>query len=213
MKRLFASRAATAALSSVLTLFLAGGGYAIASGSGGTISVCVNGKTGALYKAATCKKHNSKLIWNQTGPAGAKGATGAPGTPGAPGIQGPVGPSAGYSNYGAGDTQVSIGTTPTTVASLALPVGSYMLSAEATLDDSTVAELNQCQIVSPTGSELAVSYGSTDATSIQSINTEFAPLTLTSAGTVALKCYSNEADAEAEAPHLTAIQVGTVTGS
>ena len=212
MKRLFASRAATAALSSVLTLLLAGGGYAIASGSGGKITVCVNSKTGALYKAAMCKKHSSKLTWNQTGPAGARGAPGAPGGQGIQGIPGPTGPSNGYSNYGAGDHQVSIGTTPTTVASLALPAGAYILSAEATLDD-TVAELNQCQIVSPTGSELAVSYGSTDATSIQSINTEFAPLTLTSAGTVALKCYSNDVGAQAEAPHLTAIQVGTVTGS
>jgi hypothetical protein len=72
---------AGAALAAVAVL-LAGGAYALASSSGGTITVCVSHNGGALYKAKKCAKHDTKLSWNkvgQQGPGGAPGANGAPG--------------------------------------------------------------------------------------------------------------------------------------
>lgn len=88
MRRLLASRGASAALVGIVMLLVAGGSYALASGSG-SITVCVKKHGGTLYKAKKCKKGDSKLSWNQTGPqgqTGAAGAAGAPGTPGAPGF-------------------------------------------------------------------------------------------------------------------------------
>jgi len=80
MKRLLTSRAATAAISAMLTLLVVGGGYAIASG-GATITVCVSHTTGALYRAGRCRKHDRKLSWNQMGRrvCGARRASGAQG--------------------------------------------------------------------------------------------------------------------------------------
>jgi hypothetical protein len=77
------------------------GAYALASSSGGTITVCVNRKGGALYRAKKCAKGDRKLSWNKQGPAGPAGEPGAQGprgTQGQQGIQGLQGPS-GISSY------------------------------------------------------------------------------------------------------------------
>jgi len=105
--------------------------------------------------------------------------------------------------------------TPTTVSSLSLPAGSYMISGEATINDTTATENSQCYLQSPSDTEIAVSYGSTSTTTPNAVLTEFAPLT-TSGGTVTMVCYGTDPapDAiEAEGVHLTAIQLATVTGS
>src|SRR5262249_41203278 len=50
------------------------------------------------YPATTCKKRETALSWNQTGPQGSPGSDGDDGTdgaPGTPGDQGPPGPSTG----------------------------------------------------------------------------------------------------------------------
>ena len=85
MSRFF-PRAATA-LGVAALLIVGGGAYALASSNGGTIRVCVNHKSGSLYKAGKCAKHDQKLSWNKLGPQGPAGATGATGG------QGPQGPS------------------------------------------------------------------------------------------------------------------------
>jgi hypothetical protein len=83
MKRLLASRGAPVALVTVVTLLAgAGGGYALASGSSTTITVCVSHKGGGLYKAKRCKKRDSRLSWNQTGPQGVQGVQGIQGQKG-----------------------------------------------------------------------------------------------------------------------------------
>jgi hypothetical protein len=220
MKRLLTSRAATAAISAVLTLVVAGGGYAIASG-GGTITVCVSHTTGALYRAGGCRKRDRKLSWNQTGPQGVQGnagAQGAQGIQGIQGIQGVTGPSNGYSAEAVGGNGLSgfsIGDTPTTVSSLSLPAGSYMISGEATIYDTNATENDQCYLQSPSDTKIAVSYGSTTSTTPNGVLTEFAPLT-TSGGTVTMVCYGTDSATDAvnaEGVHLTAIQLATVTGS
>src|SRR5436309_5735103 len=97
MSRFF-PRAATA-LGVAALLIVGGGAYALASSNGGTIRVCVNHKSGSLYKAGKCAKHDQKLSWNKLGPQGPTGATGATGgqgpqgPTGATGGQGPQGPT------------------------------------------------------------------------------------------------------------------------
>ena len=62
------------------------GGYALASSSGGTITVGVSHKRGTLYKAKKCAKGDKKLSWNKVGPQAPQGSSGATGP------QGPAGP-------------------------------------------------------------------------------------------------------------------------
>lgn len=94
MKRPLAGRGTTIAVMGMLLALVAGGSYALAASGGNTITVCVKKHGGGLYKAKKCKKHDSKLIWNQQGPAGkagkngANGLSGAPGAAGAPGARG-----------------------------------------------------------------------------------------------------------------------------
>jgi hypothetical protein len=80
----FASRGATAAAASILTLLVAGGAYAIASG-GETISACSRKETHVVY-TGKCKKGDKNLTWNQVGPQGPQGVEGVKGP------QGPQGP-------------------------------------------------------------------------------------------------------------------------
>lgn len=94
MRRLLAGRGTTIAVMGMLLALVAGGSYALAASGSKTITVCVKKHGGGLYKARKCKKHDSKLSWNQQGPAGkagkngANGLNGAPGTPGAKGSDG-----------------------------------------------------------------------------------------------------------------------------
>jgi hypothetical protein len=91
MRRLLAARSTPAAVVGILVLLIAGGGYAIASGSGsGKISACVHKRTHALY-AGRCKKGDKKLTWNKVGPIGPKGNTGPQGAQGLTGVQGLAG--------------------------------------------------------------------------------------------------------------------------
>jgi hypothetical protein len=72
-----------------------GGAYALAAGTGKTITVCVKRDGGALYAAKHCARHDKKLTWavhGPQGPIGAQGATGVQGPAGPQGIQGATGP-------------------------------------------------------------------------------------------------------------------------
>jgi hypothetical protein len=93
MKRLLAGRGTTIAVMGMLLALVAGGSYALAASGSKTITVCVKKNGGALYKAKKCKKHDSKLKWNQQGPAGKAGKNGANGFNGAPGAAGTPGAS------------------------------------------------------------------------------------------------------------------------
>jgi hypothetical protein len=66
----------SAMLLGIAALVLTGGGaFALASAvSSNTITVCVNHKTGALYKARRCATHDAKLSWNKQGARGKPGS-------------------------------------------------------------------------------------------------------------------------------------------
>jgi hypothetical protein len=78
-------------LTAALTGALAGGGYALASGSGKTFSGCVVSKpkpgyvVGELLVKKRCSRGESRITWNQQGVQGAQGV---------PGMQGPPAPQA-----------------------------------------------------------------------------------------------------------------------
>lgn len=61
------------------------------------------------------------------------------------GPQGPAGPTEGWVNRTAGS--VSIGTTNTTVASLSLPAGSYLLYAKASLTRASGNGSSECSLL------------------------------------------------------------------
>jgi hypothetical protein len=97
------------ALAVAVLLLVGGGAYALAASGGGTITVCVKHKGGALYKAKKCAKHDSKLSWGKQGPKGATGVAGATGAAGTTGAQGPGGSILSY------DANASATPTPTTL--------------------------------------------------------------------------------------------------
>jgi hypothetical protein len=99
-----------AALSAAALLVAGGGAYALASASGGTITVCVSHSRGALYKAKKCAKHDTKLSWNAQGPAGVPGTQGPQGALGAQGRQGPTGATGPIGRQGPGGPQGPPGT-------------------------------------------------------------------------------------------------------
>ena len=82
----FSNWAAVAVAAALLVA--GGGGYALASATQGTITVCVKHRGGGLYRASRCARHDAQLRWNLQGPAGPQGAQGAQG---GQGIQGPKG--------------------------------------------------------------------------------------------------------------------------
>jgi len=65
------------------------------------------------------------------GPQGIQGIQGPPGTPGPTGTQGPIGPSDGYDYFGGGVSSLNVGFDGTTLASLHLPAGSYLVFGKA----------------------------------------------------------------------------------
>ena len=84
------SKPAAALAAAALTL--AGGAYALASSSsGGVITVCVGHRSGTLYVAGKCAKHDHKLSWNKQGLPGPQGSAGRQGSTGLQGPQGTTG--------------------------------------------------------------------------------------------------------------------------
>jgi hypothetical protein len=90
-RRLLLGRFTPVALVGVIALLIAGGGYALASGSN-SITVCVKKHGGTVYKARKCDKHDGKLTLQNTGKTGPTGPAGQTGPPGPAGPAGPAGP-------------------------------------------------------------------------------------------------------------------------
>jgi hypothetical protein len=97
MRRLFASRGTAAAFVGALALLVAGGGYALASGTASTIHACIHHKGGDLYIANTCATHDKQISWNKVGPRGPQGLKGKTG---ATGPQGPGATSVDFNTTG-----------------------------------------------------------------------------------------------------------------
>ena len=76
-----------------LALFVAlgaGGGYAVAASNNKTITVCADKKTGVLHlkTRGRCKSSQTRVSWNQQGPARTARCSGTAGLAGGAGVQG-----------------------------------------------------------------------------------------------------------------------------
>lgn len=76
MKRILSKRATPAMAAGIAGILIGGGGYAIASGGGGTVNACVHKGSGALYVKSKCQHGDRKISWNKVGPRGATGPAG-----------------------------------------------------------------------------------------------------------------------------------------
>ncbi len=109
MRDLRSMRSRTVPLLLAGVLAAAGVTYAVAAipGPDGAIAGCVKKSTGHLRvvdEGTSCRRNESSLVWNQTGPKGETGATGAQGPAGPAGPQGPTGP-AGPAGSGGGSAE------------------------------------------------------------------------------------------------------------
>jgi hypothetical protein len=196
-----------------LALFVAlGGGAALASGliSGAKIvnhSISEKKLTAAAVKA----------LRGQQGPAGAqgpKGATGAAGPQGVQGIQGvqgQIGPSGATSIYNKAGNKFGLSGT---VATLALPAGSYLVFGNTFVSDFSSSSNNvNCSIDDSSAGDIDDAGTWLDNAVVpQTTLNLVAPLT-TSGSTVSIVCLGQDANSTAFFTHLAAIKLGSVTGS
>jgi hypothetical protein len=211
MRGLFASRATFAVVVGLLVLAIAGGGYAIASG-GGKIQACAQKRTHVLY-TGKCHKGDKELSWSQVGPAGAAGAAGRQGATGASGATGPS--EAFNATAASGPTDIGLSPTFTTVLSLTLPLGSYVLNAEvvAANGSTTTAADVRCTLFSQTDPQIVdttvvdVPAGSSAAIPLQGVQ-----VTSGSSSYDSLQCRksANVTMQIGEDPQFTAILVGSI---
>jgi hypothetical protein len=189
-----------ATIIAAVALFVAlGGGAAYASG-------LINGSQIKNHSIAAKKLTKSavKSLHGLKGAAGATGATGATGTTGA------TGPSSVASAYVAGPVAYSA---QTTIASLTLAAGKYLVQANTTIADSAEDEDTVCYLIDSSAGTIDQNYSATaqagpNQTSISLI----APLTSTGS-TVQVACLSAASSTAAYYTHITALKVGSVTGT
>jgi hypothetical protein len=155
------------------------------------------------------------------GPRGADGPVGPPGAQGAAGSSGPAGPpgqSNGYSTTGAETTLPTVANARVTVASLGLlPAGSYVLNWTATAYEvNNSEEIVGCsarvngQPVSDSGVVAGNNPGAGRVLTVASTR----GVTLAVASEVDLQCWSDQPRSQPPkilSPHMTAVQIGTMT--
>jgi IS5 family transposase len=159
---MFKHKLSTVGLATVALVATGSIAMAAIPGKNGVITGCRDLTTGTLRAidaeaGATCKSTETKLTWNQTGPRGAtgpqgpkgapgqqgvpglKGDPGAPGPRGAPGPAGPAGSPGGLSDvYTAAGSASIDGANYTTITTLHLPAGNYLINGHGVVLDHTV---------------------------------------------------------------------------
>jgi hypothetical protein len=172
---------------------------ALATSSPVVYYACVANKTGAIRivsKSARCPAHQRKISWDRTGP------------------QGPPGPTGVVAGYTADSTSpIPLGTSATTVLTLSLPSGSYILNAQVNAyPPSGDVDYVLCYVEDASGE---LTWGRVTA------GYPAETLALTGAtkvgGTVSLDCLYNPVSGtgapSAYGTFMTAVPVSTVSGS
>jgi hypothetical protein len=148
------------------------------------------------------------------GPQGAQGARGPQGPQGATGPTGPTGPSDGYGFFDASEVSGGVGATPTTVASVSVPAGSYVVNASVEASNTSMTRVGvgctfnfNSSVTYRSGAYLAPAGGDGASTQTLALN---ATTTLQSAGTIAVTCRVDTGDPAVTVFRrgLTAIEVG-----
>ncbi len=108
------------------------------------------------------------------------------------------------------ESALSLSGTPTTVASLALPAGSYALSAKAQVDTLSGSDIVECDLVAGTNTDRSFVQGG--ASHESQILTNSLVTQLAAAGSVQLSCNAITGGTLSQV-RLTAIQVANVVNS
>jgi hypothetical protein len=216
LKKQFAGlvRQSPSLIVAMLALFVAMGGTAIAAGNalitGKQIANSSITGTDVKNKSLTAKDFKGSVrgargARGPAGPQGAQGAQGPQGGQGPQGAQGPTGPSDGF--YTATATGQAISTVGvTTVESLTLPPGNYLLWARANLQ--TNGNNVRCHVApSGTGAD-AIDHTAAGYEGTLSFSDA---VSLPSGGTVTFSCTAFVATSTAYQRVLEAVRVGTLT--
>jgi Collagen triple helix repeat (20 copies) len=156
------------AVSAVVVVAIAGGvSYAFAEiGGGGVINGCYKSQNGQLRlidpATDSCHPSETSISWSQTGPQGPAGPPGPQGPPGPAGATGPAGPagatgpagpagpagptgpSDGFHTFAGGG--IDFGATATSVVSLALPAGNWMIMGHAEMIAGAGLTQGRCSV-------------------------------------------------------------------
>lgn len=189
-----------------------------------TYYACVTTSTGAVKivsSTTTCGTGQHKISWNNTGPAGPagppgpQGATGPQGPQGTTGPQGPPGVIDAYA-HGSGTSGPLSYSYWTTVGTLPLPAGSFLVTAQASPEivGGATSDSILCTLTDGSGNYL----DSTSYTLIEdSLTDGYGDIVLTgvtsAGGTMTLQCSDNNSQAYVTNAELTAIPAGMIINS
>jgi len=159
----------------------------------------------------TCPSGFQAVSWDQTGPKGATGARGLAGPKGDTGARGPRGPSNSF--YAADSTAQQVQPTLTSVLSVSLGAGTYVVNADIWLDDespSNSSDLAVCELTLGTATdEVEVGLlGPSGAPQNEGTLSMTVAATITSAGSATVSCAGegNTGLTYANTVNITAIQ-------
>ena len=183
-----------------------------------TYYACVTTKTGVLKivsKSAKCAAGQHKISWNNVGPSGpagprgpqgAQGVQGARGPQGPQGVQGPAGEVASYFDSSAPEIALN-NSQDTVVATLALPSGSFQVSADIGLDlaDTSTPDTASCFILDSNNNVLDEQYTSYSLEGDLALNGD-----TTVGGTLQVECFDLGNNAFATFVNVVAIPVTSV---
>lgn len=143
---------------------------------------------------------------------GPRGATGTPGTPGASGATGAAGPS---DVYAAGTAFVSpLPASETTLGTMTVPAGSYLLQAKVTMEVAAGASTSECTLGGPFGSSVIWDQGEVKHTGASDdVISLLGVATFTAPQVVELSCRALAGTVTADDARVTAIKTGSLHGT
>jgi hypothetical protein len=187
-----------------------------------TYYACVTNKTGALKivsKSTVCARGTHKISWNNTGPHGPKGATGSQGATGRQGPGGPPGVVSGYASANTNEVTVSDSAlSPTSVGTLSLPAGNFLVMAKTTVLAAYALATNDdvvCSLVDGGGNDLDFSASQLEPANGSSFDYQTIPLegSTSVGGTINVYCYDDLSDAAASYTSIIAEPVASLSAS
>jgi len=200
MKRVLI-RPGVAVLAGFAALLMAGGiAYATIPDPGGVIHGCYKSTGGALRVIDTgaggsCLSSETPLSWNQAGVQGPPGARG---------------PSDVWFDDGYLNSQ-NLCCTFTTLGSVSLPAGSFLIEAKVAVDDTVTGTSYGCDLVNSSSHEYQFAVGNTPSSTLDATEIPVQTvITLSSPDTISLRCDSPDSNAEASYWSIAALEVGTV---
>jgi hypothetical protein len=174
--------------------------------SSGVIHGCYYPATGGSHKVVLqdvgtrCPSGTTAIKWNQQGP---------------PGPQGPPGVVHGYAtSFG---SNVSLGAGFTTVATLAVPAGNFLVTAKTVPNSNllTARDLVTCALTDGSGAVIDQSYTLLAPAGASTFDIQTIALAggTTTGGTIALECEDNLTEAQTGASVITAVPVVAVSAA